>query len=59
MNRTERAVLRESLACWRPAMHVEICVQTMCALLDECDRLEELGENQLRLIDSYIARCGT
>lgn len=40
MDRAERAVLRAALAHWRPRMTIEMNVGRLCALLDECDRLE-------------------
>lgn len=59
MNREERQAMRQRLAHWKERHCVEVQVAQLRALLDECDRLEDLADAQGRLLDSYIARCGT
>jgi hypothetical protein len=41
MNRHQRELLRVSLESWKPRQTVEIRVDRLRSLLDECDKLDD------------------
>ena len=58
MTRKEREELRQRLSWLKPKMQVELPVALVRDLLEELDRKNALVEEQYRILDGYICRCG-
>lgn len=62
MNRAERDALARLAAWLKPGQHVEVSASNLRWLLERAnaaDALERDAEDHVRIIDGYIARCGS